>query len=149
MGEPRHRAAGLLDQKEIVCKDALVERENPVLKADSTAAPGFCGDMSEPHPELWQTPCRRTWGPFPSDPAGALIKNVSAIQMGNRHTKSCSTLLIHREMQFKTTMRRHLTSVRMATIKVFKGILWWSSSYESACLVSFEKEKQSWRSQAP
>ena len=57
--------------------------------------------------------------------------------MINKHIKRCSTSLIIRKMQIKSTVRYHLSSITMATIKNSENNKYWQGCKDTRTLVLY------------
>ena len=84
----------------------------------------------------YNTLCQKTNNPI-NEWAKELDRHYTEedTQVINKYMKMCSTSLVIREMQIKTTLRFHLTPIRMVIIKNTNNNRWWCGCGEKGTLL--------------
>ena len=124
---------GFCIAKETISKVKRQPSEWEKIIANETTDRGL---ISKIYKQLIQLNARKTNNPI-KEWEKDLNRHFSKedIQMANKHMKRCSTSLITREMQIKTTIRYHRTLLRMAITKKSTNNKCWRGCGERGMLL--------------
>ena len=118
--------------KETISKVKRQPTEWEKIIANETTDKGL---ISKTYKQLIQLNTRKTSNPIKKWEKDLNIFLQRRYTMANKHMKRCSTSLIIGEIQIKTTMRYHLTPVRMAIVKKSTNNKCWRECGEKGTLL--------------